>query len=144
LSETAIPPDANDYRHQPPFLNMPKNELDPEDPMEMRAIALPSSEDTTDAMTDCFVEEFMRLGYNHKQLLALFRNPHYTGLHMVLDLKGEPYVRDRIGEMFARWGRPVEWPAPSAAPVREVRSDDELDPASSAAAKPFKSQTCLL
>jgi hypothetical protein len=122
---------------------MPKNELDPEDPMELRAVALPSSEDTTDAMTECFIEEFMRLGYNPKQLLALFRNPHYTGLHMVLDLKGEPYVRERIQEMFARWGRPVEWPVASAAPVLEVRSDDPLDVASGATTNRFEEQPRL-
>jgi hypothetical protein len=53
----------------------------------------------------------MRMGYNHKQVLALFRNPHYTGPNMVLANKGEPFVRDIIAETFTRWGRPIQWPA---------------------------------
>jgi hypothetical protein len=88
---------------------MPKNELDPEDPLELHRIALPTDEDTTEAMTDCIIEEFMRLGYDHEQLLALFRNPYYTGLRMVLETKGETYLRECIEEMFARRGQPVRW-----------------------------------
>lgn len=89
---------------------MPKDEFDPDDPMELCGVGLFTDEDTTEAMTECFIEEFMRLGYNHKQLLALFRNPHYTGLNMVLQNKGDPFVRDRIAETFAKWGRAITWP----------------------------------
>jgi hypothetical protein len=41
---------------------MPKDEFDFDDPMELNGMALLSDEDTTDAMTECFIEEFMRLG----------------------------------------------------------------------------------
>jgi hypothetical protein len=78
-------------------------------------MALLSEEDTTDAMTKCFIEEFMRLGWNHKQVLALFRNPHYIGMNMVLQNRGEKYVKDFISEVFARWGKQVVWNAPAAA-----------------------------
>jgi hypothetical protein len=90
---------------------MPKDEFDPEDPMELVGVGMFTDEDTTESMADCFIEEFMRLGYNHKQLLALFRNPYYVGMNMVLQNKGEKYVRDRISEVFATWGRAFEWPA---------------------------------
>lgn len=89
---------------------MPKDEFDPEDPLELCGVGLASHEDTTLEMTDCFIEEYMRLGYNHKQILALFRNPNYTGLNMVLQNKGEPFVRERIQEIFTIWGRPFTWP----------------------------------
>lgn len=89
---------------------MPKDEFDFDDPMELNGVALLSDQDTTDAMCECFIEEFMRLGYNHKQVLALFRNPHYLGMNMVLQNRGEQFVRDAIREIFARWGRPFEWP----------------------------------
>lgn len=88
---------------------MPKDEFDFDDPMQLNGMALLSGEDTTDAMTECFVEEFMRIGYNHKQVLALFRNPHYIGMNMVLQNRGEDYVKGFITEVFARWGRTVEW-----------------------------------
>src|SRR5262245_40321878 len=46
---------------------MPKDEIDPDDPMELFGVGILTDEDTTQAMTECFIEEFLRLGYNHKQ-----------------------------------------------------------------------------
>ena len=86
---------------------MPKDEFDFEDPLELNGVALLSNEDTMQPMAECFVEEFLRLGYNHKQIFALFQNPHYLGMNMVLQNRGEPFVRDLIAETFARWGKPV-------------------------------------
>lgn len=90
---------------------MPKDEFDFQDPFELNGFALLTEEDTTDDMTECFIEEFMHLGYNHAQLLALFRNRHYIGMNMVLQNRGEPYVRDMIQQTFARWGRSFQWDA---------------------------------
>jgi hypothetical protein len=97
---------------------MPKDEFDFDDPLELNGVALETDEDTHRDMAECFVEEFVRLGYNHKQLLALFRNPHYLGMNMVLQNKGEAFVMDVIRDVFARWGRKIEWPfvAPAAGP----------------------------
>ncbi len=86
---------------------MPKDEFDFDDPLELSGVALVTNEDTTDLMCECFIEEFMRLGYNPRQLLALFRNPHYLGMNMVLQNRGEPFVRAKIAEVFARWGKPL-------------------------------------
>lgn len=94
---------------------MPKDEFDFDDPLELNGVALYTEEDTSRDMAGCFVEEFMRLGYNHKQLLALFRNPHYLGLNMVLQNKGEAFVREVIAETFAKWGRPIAWTDHSSA-----------------------------
>jgi hypothetical protein len=88
---------------------MPKDEFDFDDPMELSGVALVTEEDTTDAMCECFIEEFLRLGYHHKQILALFRNPYYLGMNLVLQNRGEQFVRDAIAEVLARWGRPVSW-----------------------------------
>ena len=84
---------------------MPKDEFDFEDPLELNGVAFATEEDTTDAMCECFIEEFMRMGYNPKQILALFRNPQYLGVNMVLEKRGEAFVRARVSEVFARWGR---------------------------------------
>jgi len=91
---------------------MPKDEFDFEDPMELNGVALFTDEDTTDAMCECFIEEFMRMGYDHVRIFALFRHPHYIGMNMVMQNRGEQFVRDRIEEIFAGWGRAVTWPAP--------------------------------
>jgi hypothetical protein len=90
---------------------MPKDEFDFEDPLELNGIALLTEEDTTDAMCECFIEEFMRMGHDASQVLALFRNPHYLGMNMVLEKRGEPFVRDCITDVYARWGRPANLPA---------------------------------
>ena len=90
---------------------MPKDEFDFDDPLELNGVALYTDEDTQRDMAECFAEEFLMLGYNHKQLLAMFRNPHYLGLNMVLQNKGEAFVKEVIRGAFARWGRKIEWPS---------------------------------
>jgi hypothetical protein len=120
---------------------MPKDEFDFEDPFELNGMALLTKEDTSSEMAECFIEEYMRMGYGHKQLLALFRNPHYLGPHMVFEKKGEPFIRDLIAEVFARWGRPVIWSdagtqdqeqqnsiQPTTEPVPDSRGEDQTDP----------------
>ena len=91
---------------------MPKDEFDFEDPFELNGMAFMTHEDTTNDMAETFIEEFMRMGYGHKQVLALFRNPHYLGPHMALEKRGEPFIRDLIAEVFALWGKVVTWAEP--------------------------------
>ena len=88
---------------------MPKNEVDPEDPMELSGVALFTDEDTSEAMCECFIEEYMRMGYDHRKILSLFHTPFFLAMNMVLQNKGETFIRARIEETFARWGRPVVW-----------------------------------
>jgi hypothetical protein len=96
---------------------MPKDEFDFEDPLELNGVAFFTEEDTSVEMAECFTEEFMRMGYNHKQVLALFRNPHYVGPNMVLQNKGEAFVKEIIRDVFARWGKTIEWPVVASPPV---------------------------
>lgn len=125
---------------------MPKDEFDFEDPLELNGMALLSSEDTTNDMAECFAEEFMRLGYSHQRILALFANPQYLGPHLAFQQRGEAFIRDLITGVFARWGRPAPWPdpghgndTPAPAPAhpsptpaepsaREVRDSQLTDP----------------
>lgn len=88
---------------------MPKDEFDFEDPFELNGMAFMTHEDTTNDMAETFIEEFLRMGYNHQQLLALFRNPHYLGPNMAFEKRGEPFIRDLIADVFARWGKAVTW-----------------------------------
>lgn len=90
---------------------MPKDEFDFDDPMELNGVGLVCAEDTTEPMTECFIEEFMRLGYNHKQILALFRNPYYIGMHMAVEKRGEQFIREKLSEAFALRGKPIVWPS---------------------------------
>ena len=107
---------------------MPKDEFDPQDPLELNGAVLLTEQDTTEEMCECFIEEFMRLGYNGKQILALFRNPHYLGPNLAQEKRGEPFIRDLITEVFARWGRTVTWPESGASTVALEELRSLLDP----------------
>jgi len=105
---------------------MPKDEIDPEDPMELCGVGFATREDTSELMTECFVEEFLRLGHQAGQILDLFRNPHYTGMNMVLQNRGEAFVKAKIVEVFGWWRREVAWPDElSAASVTTASSPVE-------------------
>jgi hypothetical protein len=88
---------------------MPKDEFDVDDPLELNGVTLGTDEDTTGTMCECFIEEFMRMAYSPSRLLALFRNPQYTGLNMIMANRGEAFVRQMVEETFARWGRRCVW-----------------------------------
>jgi hypothetical protein len=104
---------------------MPKDKFDFDDPMELNGVGLACNEDTTEAMTECFVEEFMRLGYSAKQILGLFHSPHYIGMHMALEKRGEQFVKDKIAEVFTRRGKPVAWPTARENPLTPALSPSE-------------------
>ena len=82
---------------------MPKNEFDPEDPMEFMALSLPG--DTTNAMAECFVEEYALMGYHQDIVFKLFTNPFYVALHNVYKEKGEEYVRKLISDVYGKLGK---------------------------------------
>ena len=116
---------------------MPKDEFDFEDPMELSGVVLATEEETMDAMCDCFIEEFMRLGYDHRQIFSLFKNPHYLGMNMVLRERGEDFIRRRISEVFVLWGKSVAWDAAITIlpDIREQPAD--ADPSPSTSTDPF-------
>jgi hypothetical protein len=107
---------------------MPKDEFDFDDPLELNGVSVECTEDTTAAMTECFVEEFLRLGYNHKQILALFRNPQYLGMNLAMKKRGEPFVRDTIAEVFARRGKAVTWADQCRTGVAPVSNFSDQNP----------------
>ena len=97
---------------------MPKDEFDVEDPFEAVAVELPADEDTLTPMAECFIEEFMRMGYSAERILVLFTNPMYSGPLLFTKAHGMVAVRQLIAETFTKWGRC------SCASVK--RSDAEL------------------
>ena len=102
---------------------MPKDEFDFEDPMELSGVVLGTDASTTDTMCECFIEEYMRMGYSHTQVFDLFNNPHYLGMRMVLDERGESFVREKITAIFAVWGRQVSWTGtPSSKDIPRTQS----------------------
>ncbi len=76
---------------------------EPGDPMELVGVGLP--EGNIDDMAECLVEEYMLLGWNERQLMALFTRPFFRTTHRIYREKGEAYVRALIQRVGDKWSR---------------------------------------
>jgi hypothetical protein len=103
---------------------MPQEEFVPEDPMGLIGMVLPGEPGQLEAMAECFIEEYVRLGWSEPRLMTLFVNPMFLATHRVYRMKGEAYVRDLIQRTCAKWGvavSPVEaTQSLSAIPLCEI------------------------
>ncbi len=77
-------------------------QAEPTDPMDLVATMVPGGE--VDFLARCFVEEYAAMGYDGEQILELFRQPQYVGVHPVYRAKGEQAVRALIDEVLAECG----------------------------------------
>jgi hypothetical protein len=100
---------------------MPYGEPDPRDPMLLVGVAVPADAEAEREMAYALAEEFARLGYTAKQILALFRRPFYAGAHRAYRQLGQQEIAEIVAECVAVWGRarPVDRDAAS----RPLRSD---------------------
>ncbi len=83
---------------------MPKDEFDRADPMELVGMVLPGEPGQLEAMAECLVEEYVRMGWDERRLMTLFVNPLFLATHRIYQQKGEAYVRELIRKTRARWG----------------------------------------
>ncbi|MBI3098579.1 MAG: hypothetical protein HYY93_10110 [Planctomycetes bacterium] len=81
----------------------PVKDVEPEDPLELNGVALPG--DTSEAMTECFIEEYVLQGFSDEMILRLFNRPFYAGTYAIWASKGEAYVRGVIERVRAQWGQ---------------------------------------
>jgi hypothetical protein len=82
---------------------MPKDGFDPEDPLELVGMVMPGQSGELEAMAECFIEEYVRLGWDEERLMPLFTNPMFLATHRIYRQKGEDYVRDLIRRVCAKW-----------------------------------------
>jgi hypothetical protein len=83
------------------LIKMARKLFEDDDPMELIQVCVPEGD--IEAMAECFVEEFICLGYDSERLLDLFRNPFYAGAHAVYRQRGEAYVQSLIDEVRKRF-----------------------------------------
>ncbi len=87
---------------------MPMREARAQDPMELVGVHLPVPDDQAmRAMAECFVEEFVRLGHTADELMSMFQNPFYAGVHQAYTALGEGYIGELIAK-YLRLFRPAE------------------------------------
>ncbi|MBI4352684.1 MAG: hypothetical protein HY593_02035 [Candidatus Omnitrophica bacterium] len=87
---------------------MPKDEVDPDDPMELVGVEFASRDDAhLCEMALCFAEEFVREGWGAEEILKMFRNPFYRGPHLAWKQKGDAFILEMIEKAVKTW-RPCE------------------------------------
>jgi hypothetical protein len=80
---------------------MAEKEFEHEDPFELVQMYLdiPADDSFYERMATTFVEEYMALGWNDFEILALFQDPYYRGTYDILQKKGETFVKNIIHEV---------------------------------------------
>jgi len=95
---------------------MPYYEFDADDPMELTGMVLPGEPGQLEAMAECFVEEYVRMGWDERRLMTLFVNPTFLATHRIYRQKGEEPVRELIRRISAKWIRPSQSQSLSSRP----------------------------
>ena len=85
---------------------MPWQEPEAEDPMELRAHAVPAEAGSLDSMAEALVDEFVRLGAPAEQILQMFRDPFFALTHAIWQRRGDGYCTTLVERVTAsyRWG----------------------------------------
>ena len=84
---------------------MPYDDPDTTDPMTLHGVMFDVDDaDAHREMAECFIEEYIRLGFDRARLVKLFHTRGYAGPHMALKILGEPAIERLIDSCLARWG----------------------------------------
>lgn len=82
---------------------MAEKHFEDDDPMELVGMVMPGGPGQLEQMAEAIVDEYARLGWDEKRMMALFVNPFFLATHRIYRLKGEAYVRELIQRIVARW-----------------------------------------
>ena len=82
---------------------MPKDEPEPEDPMEFVGMSFPGTSVSDEEMARAVVEEFFLAGHGRDGLLDLFRDPFYQGTHRLCAERGESWVVVQVDAVLREW-----------------------------------------
>lgn len=84
---------------------MPYDDPDPTDPMTLQGIAIETDDPNVQReMAECYIEEYLRMGYDRDRVLAMFRMPQYVGPVMAYEALGGQVIERMIDDLVAVWG----------------------------------------
>lgn len=83
---------------------MVNKDFESEDPMQLVGMVLPGEAGQLEAMAECIVEEYVRMGWDERRLMTIFRSAMFLATHRIYQIKGEMWVRQLIRRVCARWG----------------------------------------
>ena len=83
--------------------DMPNKHFEQDDPMDLVGMVLPGEAGQVEAMAECIVEEYVRLGWDERRLFSLFVSPMFLATHRIYRQKGEGYVRRLIRQTWRKY-----------------------------------------
>jgi hypothetical protein len=103
---------------------MPYDDPDPTDPMTLHGVGVETDDpEAMRHMAACFVEEYLRMGFDARRVLLLFQTRGYAGPHLAYETLGEPAIQALIDECVRR-----RRPRPASSPQiqRNLRGEITL------------------
>jgi len=73
-------------------------EFEHDDPMELRAVAMPGGDEEMQARA--FIEEFLFMGMSKSELVEIFKNPFYAGAYRLYEKYGEEKIITLINDYY--------------------------------------------
>ncbi len=84
---------------------MPYDDPDATDPMTLHGVVVETENDAAMRdMAECFVEEYIRGGFDAGRILRMFQTKGYAGPFLAYQTLGEDAIRRIIDELFPLWG----------------------------------------
>ncbi len=81
---------------------MPYDDPDPTDPMTLHGVTVETEDDGPMIdMAECFVEEYLRSGFDADRILQLFKTKGYAGPYLAFQTLGEDAIRKIIEEQLS-------------------------------------------
>ncbi len=81
---------------------MPYGEPDATDPMTLHGVVMKTEDDRAmHEMAECFVEEYIRIGFEPERILRMFRTRGYAGPNLAYQTLGDDAIRAIIHEQMA-------------------------------------------
>lgn len=84
---------------------MPYDDPDATDPMTLHGVVVETQSDAAmREMAECFVEEYLRGGFDAEWILKMFKTQAYAGPLLAYQTLGEDGIRSIIDELIPLWG----------------------------------------
>ncbi len=84
---------------------MPYDDPDATDPMTLHGVVVETESDAAMRdMAECFVEEYIRSGFDEDRILKLFQTQGYAGAFLAYQTLGEAVIRSLFAEHMQRRG----------------------------------------
>ncbi len=84
---------------------MPYDDPDATDPMTLHGVVVETESDAAMRdMAECFVEEYIRSGFEADRILKMFRTRGYAGPFLAYEMLGEDAIQRIIDELIPLWG----------------------------------------